>query len=816
MIRRLGRIGAWLGGGLLVLVILGLTLLRVQPDWVLGLVNVFAPVQIETRSLALTLVPLRLVGEGVEVTGDGFVSRTDNLVAEVDWAALWNDTPFWSLQIEGTGVRRMSVAQSGAAGAGPSTLNLPAILLQFTRILIDELRIEGQGDVRLDARRVDDRIELRYAYDSDGVGHTGEGNLTPQEGRLALVLTHSVSAPDLTLTADLRGDLANAPAGEQGAGDAQALNLRLQDSHLHAVQGVRAMRLSGFGGEVDYTAATNRLTLQLDGTLDIDLDGADAHSGDPLSLVGTVRNLTDEPTVEATINLGESSAVVTTEVSQATQKVELRLESDALPDYVPLAGFHPSQLFPLQLDAQLLLRQDSLALQALDLTSPGHKWQAEGTYGYHPLRVQARIDAQLISAPALGEAPVAADDPAQTEATLDGEMESDVEDDVKGKQASNPETAEAPLFAATPIDWRWLQDLQVEVDVQAETLRIQDAEFSDFALSVKGADDGRGVVIDTFEGTLGDGGFSGSAALTLAQALNLADTGASSDEPAPAAEAMSEGRVKEGESVAEGEGVRQAATGLEETAAGDRAGEMVSAGDENEAPTVDATLRFALDGVRLEQFGFVPTDELSGGAVRVNADLTARGASAAQLAGSTAGDVLFLLRDARLANDFIEIIGSDFFMQMLNKLNPFHREDPSTQIECAVVHLRAADGVLKNEGDIALETTKMDIIGAGQVQLLSEEVDLTFTPSAREGLGVNVGSLVKFVKLGGTLRHPTPEVDALGLLQSGAAVGAALSTGGVSILAEGLAKRALNAGSACSKYETAPAAPEDDAPAPVS
>jgi len=41
------------------------------------------------------------------------------------------------------------------------------------------------------------------------------------------------------------------------------------------------------------------------------------------------------------------------------------------------------------------------------------------------------------------------------------------------------------------------------------------------------------------------------------------------------------------------------------------------------------------------------------------------------------------------------------------------------------------------------------------------------------------------------------DLHAAGLLKSGLAVGAAISTGGASVLAEGLAKRVLNVGSAC-------------------
>ena len=60
------------------------------------------------------------------------------------------------------------------------------------------------------------------------------------------------------------------------------------------------------------------------------------------------------------------------------------------------------------------------------------------------------------------------------------------------------------------------------------------------------------------------------------------------------------------------------------------------------------------------------------------------------------------------------------------------------------------------------------------------------------------------MKLGGTLTAPKPAVSAGGLLKSGLAIGAAISTGGASVVAEGLAKRALNAGSACEAVRKKP------------
>lgn len=208
---------------------------------------------------------------------------------------------------------------------------------------------------------------------------------------------------------------------------------------------------------------------------------------------------------------------------------------------------------------------------------------------------------------------------------------------------------------------------------------------------------------------------------------------------------------------------------------------------------------FELDGVDLQAFGFVPEEELTGGALIARIGLAGEGGSVAAIAGSLEGSILVTVQDALVQNDTFELVGSDLLMETLSKLNPFAKTDPTTRLDCALVQFEAVEGVLTASNSLVVETEKMEIIGDGTIDLGEETLSIGFSPSSRAGVGVNVGSLVKFLKLGGTLSNPRPTTDAAGLLKSGAAVGAAVSTGGVSLLAEGMFKRLANAGSACER-----------------
>ena len=210
-------------------------------------------------------------------------------------------------------------------------------------------------------------------------------------------------------------------------------------------------------------------------------------------------------------------------------------------------------------------------------------------------------------------------------------------------------------------------------------------------------------------------------------------------------------------------------------------------------------LLFKIRDVNLEAFGLVPTEELQGGKTNLDMKLTGAGASSAALAGSLNGEILLRVTEAVVQNDTFELAGSDLIMELLSKLNPFAKEDPTTKLSCALVKFEAVDGVLVSRNQLVVETEKMEIVGNGKIDLGKETLDIGITPNAKSGVGLNVGSLVKFLKLGGTLSDPRPQASAGGLLKSGAAIGAAASTGGLSILAEGLVKRVANAGNACER-----------------
>lgn len=209
-----------------------------------------------------------------------------------------------------------------------------------------------------------------------------------------------------------------------------------------------------------------------------------------------------------------------------------------------------------------------------------------------------------------------------------------------------------------------------------------------------------------------------------------------------------------------------------------------------------------LKDASLEAMNLIPKDQITQGDTNFNIRLESKGSSPQELVEALQGKLLLEIREGQIANDYFEIIGSDLFSELLSKLNPFVKSDPSTELKCMIANLRFDQGDIQVDKSIALETSKISIVADGKIDLVDEKIKLKIVPKTENGIGLGIGTLVKSVSLGGSLTNPVPHVTAGDLLKSGLAIGAALTTGGTSLLADGLLNKAVGA-NACTRAEKA-------------
>ena len=356
-------------------------------------------------------------------------------------------------------------------------------------------------------------------------------------------------------------------------------------------------------------------------------------------------------------------------------------------------------------------------------------------------------------------------------AEADGSIDNGAKPDVKPLEALTTANAKGVedttnLFSDEPIDWGWLNMAHIDATLSIEKFKYQHSEISNIKLPIV-LKDGE-LQIENLVAGISGGNLSGNFSLRdnrVVGASNLPVDTATDTEP-------------------------------------DTADAVEHKAEEEQQPSLDLVLQASLRDARLESAGLFSDGEVVGGISNASIDVTSSGTTIKQLVTAMSGELFVEVGEAQLPVSSFNIIGGDLLSEMVGALNPLAEPDQTSKIGCAVINAKLGDGKVLFADSLVVETDKMAVVGDGHLDLVKEQVDLSFNPRAQSGLGVNAGTLVKFMKLGGHLSNPGLEVSAAGLLKTGVAVGAAISTGGVSLLADGLLNK-MPAGAACKKASKA-------------
>jgi uncharacterized protein involved in outer membrane biogenesis len=176
--------------------------------------------------------------------------------------------------------------------------------------------------------------------------------------------------------------------------------------------------------------------------------------------------------------------------------------------------------------------------------------------------------------------------------------------------------------------------------------------------------------------------------------------------------------------------------------------------------------------------------ELHGGKTELKVDISAHGGSLHQWMSSANGNIVALVGPATVAGG--KATQDSSLDRLSGSVNPFREVDAQTQLQCVVVRLPLRNGVANVDRSIAAETTKIGTTASGTLDFRDEMIDLAFRPQIRQGIRIEVPQVAELVRLRGPFASPSVGVDATATAATVARLGAAVYTGGLSILGESL------------------------------
>ncbi|SFN28166.1 AsmA family protein [Variovorax sp. OV329] len=177
---------------------------------------------------------------------------------------------------------------------------------------------------------------------------------------------------------------------------------------------------------------------------------------------------------------------------------------------------------------------------------------------------------------------------------------------------------------------------------------------------------------------------------------------------------------------------------------------------------------------------------ISGGRTEFDAKLSASGNSPHRLAASLNGELRMRMGEASSAIRRSNSVPGELVTALLHALTPLRGEVDSFKVLCAAARLPVKAGRIDIDRSIAVDGERVSVVMSGLIDLASEQVDLGMRPTVKKGTGLDPTAFAGIVKIAGPLAAPQVQVNLAGTAREAVNIGAAVATGGITLLGERL------------------------------
>jgi len=183
----------------------------------------------------------------------------------------------------------------------------------------------------------------------------------------------------------------------------------------------------------------------------------------------------------------------------------------------------------------------------------------------------------------------------------------------------------------------------------------------------------------------------------------------------------------------------------------------------------------------------------------INLDILASGSTLRELAANLNGFFVLQAGAGEFKNNaLLDAFTGGFAEQLLTTINPFAKKEETTKVDCAVVTVKIGNGVVQGNPAAYFQTDTFRVLVDAVVNLGTENIKIAFETLPKKGVSLlSVSEVLNpYIGVFGTFSKPVIRIDQKTAFVAG---GAALATGGISILAKGFWDRIRRSGDACER-----------------
>lgn len=150
------------------------------------------------------------------------------------------------------------------------------------------------------------------------------------------------------------------------------------------------------------------------------------------------------------------------------------------------------------------------------------------------------------------------------------------------------------------------------------------------------------------------------------------------------------------------------------------------------------------------------SEYVQGGHLDANVKLSATGRSIYRILSTLNGQIVAELSEGTIVNPWFNNLAAPFIkMQKKKNSVSFSTTDQESRIVCGAVNLTVRNGVIQSNEDIALETSTVNFLIGGEVDVFNETLNLQMHPFVGNS---TIEALAQVVQIGGTFQNPVPGV----------------------------------------------------------
>jgi uncharacterized protein involved in outer membrane biogenesis len=160
------------------------------------------------------------------------------------------------------------------------------------------------------------------------------------------------------------------------------------------------------------------------------------------------------------------------------------------------------------------------------------------------------------------------------------------------------------------------------------------------------------------------------------------------------------------------------------------------------------------------------------GTLEAEIGVQSKGASISALMTGMNGRIVTVVREGRIYNRYMDVLGGAILREILSFVNPFREKEEFSELNCAVHVFDVKDGLATCRTWLA-DTRYTLLSGKGEVDLKDEKLDLLFALTSKKKIGisgvevgVSLPGVARSFKLGGTFVRPSITVNPRGVAET--------------------------------------------------